>query len=135
MTRILKTSRSQATRNRRPNPVARKFSRLVLVAAVLPTLGLTACSHSRASAAQIARGKDIFDTSCAPCHESSSISLPTQPPKLDGLFQKSTLPSGAPATDAQVRKTITDGRGIMPPFGPAFNDDQLDALIAYLHTR
>ena len=35
--------------------MARKYSRLVLVTAILPTLGLTACSHS--SAAQIARGR------------------------------------------------------------------------------
>jgi len=115
--------------------VARRISPFIFVAAILSALSLTACSHSRSSAAQIARGKELFETNCAPCHESTGISLPTQPPKLDGLFQKSTLPSGAPATDAQVRKTITDGRGIMPPFGPVFQPDELDALIAYLHTR
>jgi mono/diheme cytochrome c family protein len=115
--------------------LARNSSPFILIAALLSTLGLTACSHSGSSAAQIARGKDLYDTNCAPCHESSSVSLPTQPPKLDGLFQKSTLPSGAPATDAQVRKTIVEGRGVMPPFGPALQPDEVDALIAYLHTR
>jgi mono/diheme cytochrome c family protein len=34
-----------------------------------------------------------------------------------------------------VRKTITEGRGIMPPFGPVLQPDEMDALIAYLHTR
>ena len=115
--------------------MGRKFRPLIFIAALLAALGLTACSHSGSSAAQIARGKDVYDTNCAPCHESSSVSLPTQPPKLDGLFQKSTLPSGAPATDAQVRQTIVGGKGVMPPFGPALQPDDLDALIAYLHTR
>jgi mono/diheme cytochrome c family protein len=110
-------------------------SQFMLLAALFAAIGLTACSRSGASAEQIARGKDIFDTSCAPCHVSNSVPLPTQPPNLDGLFKKSTLPSGAPATDAQVRKTITEGRGVMPPFGPVIHDEDLDALIAYLHTR
>jgi mono/diheme cytochrome c family protein len=112
-----------------------KFNRFIPVAVVFFATGLMSCSHSASSAAQIARGKEIYDGSCAPCHEASSITLPTQPPKLDGLFNKPTLPSGAPATDAQVRKTITEGRGVMPPFGPVIHDEDLDALIAYLHTR
>ena len=115
--------------------MVRKAIPYILVAAILSAMGLVSCSHSNSNAAQIERGKEIFDTSCAPCHEASNITLPTQPPKLDGLFQKSTLPSGAPATDAQVRATITNGRGIMPPFGPVIHDDDMDALIAYLHTR
>jgi len=110
------------------------LSSLLFFATVFSALGLTACSH-RPSAAEISRGKEIFTTNCAPCHENSSISLPTPPPKLDGLFRKPTLPSGAPATDAQVRKTITEGRGIMPEFGQSLQPDELDALIAYLHTR
>lgn len=112
-----------------------KFHLPLLFAAIFPALIMTACSNEKSSAAQIARGKDIFDTSCAPCHVSNSVPLPTQPPDLDGLFKKSTLPSGAPATDSQVRKTITEGRGVMPPFGPVIHDEDMDALIAYLHTR
>jgi mono/diheme cytochrome c family protein len=111
------------------------FGAFILLAALFAAIDLAGCSHSGSSAAQIARGKDIFDTSCAPCHVSNSVPLPTQPPNLDGLFKKATLPSGAPATDAQVRKTITEGRGVMPPFGPVIHDEDLDALIAYLHTR
>jgi mono/diheme cytochrome c family protein len=110
------------------------YRSLLFFAIILSALGLTACSH-HPSAEEISRGKTIFTTNCALCHESGSLSLPTPPPKLDGLFSKATLPSGAPATDAQVRKTITEGRGIMPPFGPVLQPDEMDALIAYLHTR
>lgn len=114
--------------------MAGKLSSLVFFATVLSALGLTACSR-HPSSEEISRGKAIYTTNCALCHESNAISLPTQPPKLDGLFSKPNLPSGAPATDAQVRKTITEGRGIMPPFGPVLQPDEMDALIAYLHTR
>jgi len=81
------------------------------------------------------QGKEIFTSSCGPCHETNEIPLPTKPPKLDGLFHKPTLPSGAPATDDQVRKTITQGRGVMPPFGEALKSEEIDAVVAYLHTR
>jgi mono/diheme cytochrome c family protein len=107
----------------------------MLAAVIFYALGMAGCSHSGSSAAQVSRGKELYDVNCAPCHEASVITLPTQPPKLDGLFRKQNLPSGAPATDAQVRDTIVQGRGVMPPFGPALQPDEIDALIAYLHTR
>ncbi|MGO9639833.1 MAG: c-type cytochrome [Candidatus Acidiferrales bacterium] len=81
------------------------------------------------------QGKQLYDTHCSQCHEATEIQLPAKPPKLDGLFHKPTLPSGAPATDDQVRKTIGEGRGIMPPFGAALKSDYVDAIVAYLHTR
>ncbi|MGB6429677.1 MAG: cytochrome c [Candidatus Acidiferrales bacterium] len=115
--------------------MARGFGLVILIAAMLSALGTTACSHANSNAAEIARGKALYETNCAPCHELSSVPLPTQPPKLDGLFSKQNLPSGAPATDAQVRATIVNGRGVMPPFGPVLKDEDLDALIAYLHTK
>jgi hypothetical protein len=56
-----------------------------------------------------------------------------QPPKLKGLFGRDKLPSGAPATDEQVRRTIQAGRGIMPPFERTLDNKQLDDLLQYLH--
>jgi hypothetical protein len=58
-----------------------------------------------------------------------------QPPLLDGIFQRPSLPSGAPATDAQVRSTILGGRsGIMPPFQNALDSQDIGDIIEYLHT-
>ena len=45
----------------------------------------------------------------------SDPDLKKQPPKLEGLFQSKTLPSGAPATDEEVRKTTILGIGTIPP--------------------
>ncbi|HTQ59283.1 MAG TPA: c-type cytochrome [Candidatus Solibacter sp.] len=81
------------------------------------------------------RGSVVYERNCSPCHDAENLQLLKPPPKLLGLFQKNTLPSGAPATDAQVRKTILEGRGIMPPFEHALDRKQLDDLLRYLHSR
>ncbi len=75
------------------------------------------------------QGYDIFQSNCAPCH------LTNQGPNLQGMFQKQYLPSGAPANDDRVRATILHGRGMMPAFGDALDDQQIQNLIAYLHTQ
>jgi mono/diheme cytochrome c family protein len=82
------------------------------------------------------RGKQLYDQYCAMCHDATEgLHLIKNPPKLDGLFQKPTLPSGAPATDEQVRKTILDGLGIMPPFEQNLDAEDVNDLLRYLHTR
>jgi hypothetical protein len=58
-----------------------------------------------------------------------------QPPKLDGLFKKPTLPSGASATDAEVRDAIVHGRATMPAFDQTIEENELDDLIQFLHTK
>ncbi len=83
----------------------------------------------------VQQGKNIYDAQCAPCHEVTNLHLLKDPPRLDGLFKKPALPSGAPATDAEVRDVILHGRGIMPPFELSIDNDGLQALLAYLHTR
>jgi mono/diheme cytochrome c family protein len=45
-----------------------------------------------------------------------------------------SLPSGAPATDAQVRKTIIEGRGTMPAFDQRLSEEEVNDLVKYLHT-
>jgi mono/diheme cytochrome c family protein len=83
----------------------------------------------------VQQGKNVYDAQCAACHEATNLHLLKDPPRLDGLFQKQALPSGAPATDAEVRDVILHGRGIMPPFELSVDNDDLQALMAYLHTR
>lgn len=80
------------------------------------------------------RGERLYNFWCAPCHEASDLHLVKDPPKLRGIFFRPTLPSGAPATDEQVRKTISEGRGIMPPFQQSLKAGEVDDLIQFLHT-
>jgi mono/diheme cytochrome c family protein len=82
---------------------------------------------------QQAAGRAIFDHYCAACHNAYS-SRGNKGPGLKNLFKRQYLPSGLPANDNFVRQTINGGRNMMPPFGDALTSDQLDALMAYLHT-
>ena len=112
------------------------FSALLIFAAC----GISACSkNAQSNAGPVAEaalpGKKVYDVQCAMCHDATNLHLIKEPPRLNGIFQKSALPSGAPATDAEVRNVILHGRGIMPPFEQSVNSADLDALMAYLHTR
>ena len=71
---------------------------------------------------------------CAHCHEDNDLNFKKIPPDLHGVFKHSTLPSGAPATDADVVRVVIAGRGLMPSFAGRFTNEQMNDLIAYLHT-
>jgi mono/diheme cytochrome c family protein len=80
-----------------------------------------------------AAGRAVFERYCSACHNAYA-SGSKKGPSLKGLFRKPFLPSGVPANDRFVRQTIAGGRGMMPEFGDALTPDQMDALLAYLHT-
>jgi len=101
---------------------------------------LCGCSGNEAAtgkreAEMVSMGAALYEQNCSACHDVNNLQLVKKPPKLIGVFQKPKLPSGAPATDEQVRKTILDGRGIMPPFRQTLDAEQLEDLLKYLHTR
>jgi mono/diheme cytochrome c family protein len=100
---------------------------LILLAAAI----LAACKPSAGADAN--RGRALFQFHCAPCHETPPPDLLKQPPKLTGLFKSKTLPSGAPATDDQVRMVIIEGLRTMPAFKGRLQEQDVPDLIAYLH--
>ena len=71
---------------------------------------------------------------CAHCHEDNDLALKKVPPDLHGLFNHETLPSGFRQRMQQVRQNVLNGRGMMPGFAGRFDDEQMAALLAYLHT-
>ena len=95
---------------------------------------LAACHHAPQLTAQQAEGKHLYTERCAHCHEDNDLDLKKPPPNLHGLFDHTTLPSGAPATDINVERTVLSGKGMMPSFAGRFTQEQLAALLAYLHT-
>ncbi len=101
---------------------------------LLPAASLAGCRSKPELTPQQAAGKHLYDVRCAHCHEDNDLNLKKVPPNLHGLFSQATLPSGAPATNAQIQQVILSGKGMMPSFNGRFTDQQMSALLAYLHT-
>jgi mono/diheme cytochrome c family protein len=99
------------------------------------SLGIGGCHSSRALTQQEAEGKHLYEVRCAHCHEDNDLALKKVPPDLRGMFDRKSLPSGAPATDDAVRRNVLVGRGLMPGFAGRFTEEQMAALLAYLHAR
>jgi mono/diheme cytochrome c family protein len=117
----------------------RRFCRIgaqAIVCVLTWALGaaLPGCHSVRKLTPQEAAGKHLYQVRCAHCHEENDLALKKVPPDLHGLFDHKTLPSGIPATDAAVRKNVLTGKGMMPSFAGRFDDEQMAALLAYLHT-
>jgi mono/diheme cytochrome c family protein len=105
-----------------------------LAAGIGLAVALAACHGAPALTAQQAEGKHLYDVRCAHCHEDNDLALKKVPPDLHGLFNHKNLPSGILATDQAVAENVLKGRGMMPGFAGRFDQEQMDALLAYLHT-
>ena len=81
------------------------------------------------------RPQYVYQKYCATCHDATNLHLIKDPPRLDGLFRKNVFPSGAPATDDELRNVIRHGRETMPPFEATLSGDDINALVRYLHRR
>ena len=108
------------------------FSGVVIL--LVLTLCLGACREKPALTPQQMEGKHLYQVHCAHCHEENDLALKKVPPDLHGVFKSSKLPSGAQATDAEVKRVVLAGKGMMPAFTGRFDDAQMSALLAYLHT-
>ena len=79
------------------------------------------------------QGRRVFEQRCQECHF-AYISRNLRGPSMQGLFQKQFMPSGVPANDDRVRDVVNLGRSKMPAFGRLLTPEQVDDLLAYLHT-
>jgi mono/diheme cytochrome c family protein len=83
---------------------------------------------------QQAAGRRIYDQYCDRCHEPYST-RGKKGPGLKGTFQHKYLRlSGLPANDDRVTDIIRLGRNEMPAFSQTLNQQQINDLLAYLHT-
>ena len=84
--------------------------------------------------AQQAAGRKIYDSNCARCHEPYS-KHGKKGPGLRGVFQEKYLSlSGLPANDDRVSDIIRLGRNEMPGYGQTLSAQDIQDLLAYLHT-
>ena len=82
---------------------------------------------------QQATGRKVYDTYCLGCHE-AYVTGGRRGPSLMGVFKKKELPSGTPANDHRVSEVVMQGRAKMPAFGDRITQQQLQDLLAYMHT-
>jgi mono/diheme cytochrome c family protein len=97
-------------------------------------LTLPGCRSKPSLTPQEAEGKHLYQARCAHCHQDNDLNLKKIPPDLHGVFTRAALPSGAPASDPEMRRVVIAGKGMMPSFAGRFTDEQMAALLAYLHT-
>jgi mono/diheme cytochrome c family protein len=78
-------------------------------------------------------GHALFQAHCAECHNDRR-DRNLHGPSMVGVFKRPTLPSGAPANDERVTSTIVHGHGLMRGLGDTMDQQEMDDLLAYLHT-
>jgi mono/diheme cytochrome c family protein len=79
------------------------------------------------------RGREIYDLRCAGCHEPYR-KKDLNGPSMVGVFRHPYLPSGMAARDDRVSDIIMMGKPKMPAFGNELTQQQLQDLLAYMHT-
>jgi mono/diheme cytochrome c family protein len=83
---------------------------------------------------QQSAGRKIYDSHCDRCHEPYS-SRGKKGPALEGVFQHKYLSlSGLPANDERVTDIIRLGRNEMPGYSQTLSSQDIQDLLAYLHT-
>lgn len=96
------------------------------------TLAFLLISFVAFADADAMKGRELFRT-CAGCHNTDSDQR-KMAPSLRSLFGKVTLRNGKHADDANVREIVLDGYNGMPSFRYSFRPEEIDDLMAYLHT-
>jgi mono/diheme cytochrome c family protein len=113
----------------------------VLIALSILVSTLTGCDVERRKSdaelgltPQQVAGRKIYDQYCDRCHEPYST-RGKKGPGLKGVFQHQYLPlSGLPANDERVADIVNHGRNDMPGFGQALSAQDVQDLLAYMHT-
>jgi mono/diheme cytochrome c family protein len=83
---------------------------------------------------QQASGRRIYDAECDRCHEPYST-RGKKGPGLKSIYQRKYLSlSGLPANDERVSDIVRLGRNEMPGFSQKLSQQDIQDLLAYLHT-
>lgn len=137
--------RTNNVRSKRENRESRRKghrSGIFCAALILLALAITsACDVERRKSdaelgltSQQSAGRKIYDAHCDRCHEPYSTKG-KKGPGLKGVFQHKYLSfSGLPANDERVTDIIRLGRNEMPAYSQTLNSQDVQDLLAYLHT-
>jgi cytochrome c len=98
--------------------------------------GQSQASGTATASADPAKGKEIFNNSCAGCHSTGSDQIVG--PGLKGETGKPKLANGNPMNDANLTAWIKAGGtgkiGNMPGQGGTLNEQQIADVVGYLKT-
>jgi cytochrome c6 len=103
---------------------------LRVVAVCLISLALTSCgdetsvSESGSVKPETIDGKQLFNIHCAACHKYNGTG---------GISGAKDLTS-SPLSDEEMKKIISNGSGDMMPFKDVISSEEIDAVIAHIHT-
>ena len=112
-------------------------------AVLIPMLAvsLAAQEHEKALKGDPVKGKEVFRiTACWRCHDvDTGVSKRPPAPSLKDIYNRPPhlLSDGTKHdkhTDEMFRNIITEGTKAMNPRGAVLTDEELNDLLAYLHT-
>ena len=110
----------------------RKILLLTVISGSLVLSGLSAMAAGKGDAKA---GKKIFETNCATCHgltgKGDGVASSALNPKPRNFFE-AKFKYGS--DDASLFKTISLGKGIMPPWKGILSDKQINDVIAHVRT-
>jgi len=79
-------------------------------------------------------GRKLYDNYCDRCHRAYSTKG-KKGPGLQGVFKNQYLPkTGLPANDERVTDIIRNGRPDMPGYSQVMSSQDIQDLLAYMHT-
>lgn len=130
---------TQGRRERNFSNRRRSFATLLLICFLLASL--VACEVERRKSdaelglnPQQSAGRKIYDNYCDRCHRPYSTKG-KKGPGLKGMFQRQYLSlTGLPANDERVSDIIRNGRPDMPGYSQVLSQQDIQDLLAYLHT-
>jgi mono/diheme cytochrome c family protein len=113
----------------------------VMLVSLLLLVSLLACDIERRKSdaelglnPQQVAGRKVYDSNCDRCHEPYSTKG-KKGPGLKGIFQNKYLSvSGLPANDERVTDIIRLGRKEMPGYSEKLSPQDIENLLAYLHS-
>ena len=120
-------------------PTRARFSFSLAIVLIVISLLFACDTEPRKTDAELglnpeqAFGRRVYDSRCAECHYAYS-KRDLRGPSLAGLFKHPYMKNGMPANDDRVTDIVLLGRSKMPSFQQKLTSQQLQALMAYLHT-
>jgi mono/diheme cytochrome c family protein len=136
--RVIKVT--EPVRNHRPTIDRRRWIGAGL-AALVALAALAGCDVERRKSdaelglnLQQSTGRKLYDNYCDRCHRPDSTKG-KKGPGLKGVFQNKFLPqTGLPANDDRVTDIIRNGRPDMPGYSQVLSSQDMQDLLAYMHT-